>query len=105
MLPVYSQLFHAVHSFIGVSNFEIPAGQRAIVRDIDLVVGISAGITLIAADGSRNQFWGLTTDVVGAGKRTYSWRGRQVIDGPGFFTIDVDAECDFRSSGYLLSLP
>jgi len=102
-LPLYSKLLHAVTGFTGTSTFSVPAGFTVVVRDIDVVVGIAAGITVVAYDGAGNTFWGVDTGVTTSTKTTFSWRGRQVIPGPDYFSITCDGACDFRSSGYLLS--
>lgn len=101
-IPVYSTLLHSLSGFVGEAAFLVPAGQIVVVRDIDVVVGISAGVLVWAYDTSGAQFWAKDFGVTTAGKTWDGWRGRQVIPGPGFFYISTDAACDVRASGYLL---
>jgi len=102
-LPAYSHVLLAETGFTGEASFEVPAGQLVVVRDIDAVVGITAGLSIWAYDTIGAQFWGYTWGATTYTKQTASWRGRQVIPGPGYFYISTDGECDFRASGYILS--
>jgi len=102
-IPVYSRMLLGEHDFTGEASLEIPAGYTVVVRDIDAVAGISLGGTVWAYDTDGVQFWGVTFSSISGGKDTLSWRGRQVIPGPGFFYISSDFSADFRASGYLLS--
>jgi hypothetical protein len=101
--PLYSRVLLAEHDFTGESAFEVPAGLTVVVRDIDVVTGVSLGGTVWAYDSDGVQFWGYTQTSLTGGKQWAGWRGRQVIPGPGFFYISSDYSADFRSSGYLLS--
>jgi hypothetical protein len=99
---IYSRVLLAEAGFIGEAALEIPDGFVCVVRDIDLVYGIAVGLTAWAYDTSGIKFWG----VVVSGDHTFttvSWRGRQVIPGPGFVYLSTNAACDFRMSGYLLT--
>lgn len=82
---------------------ELGAGDVMVVRDIDAVAGASAGGLVWAYDTEGVQFWAYSFGTILSGKETASWRGRQVIVGPGFFYISTDFACDVRASGYLLS--
>jgi len=103
VVPIYSSVLLAEHDFTGESALEIPAGVVCVVRDIDSVAGISLGGTVWAYDTAGVQFWGYTFSSISGGKTTASWRGRQVIPGPGYFYISSDFSADFRASGYLLN--
>jgi hypothetical protein len=106
MAAVYSTLLIANKDFTGEAAFEVPDGVRCVVRDIDCVVGVlEGGQSVWAYDTDGVQFWGFTYGISGNPFSSAQWRGRQVIDGPGFFYISTDASADIRSSGYLLSLP
>lgn len=102
-LPLYSKLLLAETGFTGEASLEVPAGYTVVVRDIDVVVGITAGLAVWAYDTTGAQFFGYTWGATTYTKQTASWRGRQVIPGPGYFYVSCDGECDFRASGYLLS--
>lgn len=102
-VPLYSAFLMGETGFTGEASLAIPAGLTLVVRDIDAVIGISLGGTIWAYDTNGIQFWGYTFSTLAAGKQTASWRGRQVIPGPGFFYISTDYAADFRASGYVLS--
>ena len=104
-IPVYSYVLLANTGFMGTATLDVPAGSVVVVRDIDAVVGITAGGTIWAYDTNGVQFWGYTFGATLFGKFTASWRGRQVIPGPGTFSITTDYSADFRASGYILSQP
>jgi hypothetical protein len=101
--PLYSRVLIANHAFTGEAALEVPAGFTVVVRDIDAVVGIGAGAAVWAYDTDGVQFWGVNFGVTTYNFNTLSWRGRQVIPGPGYFYISTDASADIRASGYLLS--
>jgi len=103
VIPLYSRVLIAETAFTGEASLEVPAGYTVVVRDIDAVAGISLGGTVWAYDTDGVQFWGFTFASISGGKVTGSWRGRQVIPGPGFFNVTTDFACDVRASGYLLS--
>lgn len=104
-LPLYSSVLIANHGFTGEAALEIPVSTVCVVRDIDVVVGITAGLAVWAYDTDGVQFWGYTWGATTYTKQTASWRGRQVIPGPGYFYISTDGAADIRASGYLLSAP
>jgi hypothetical protein len=101
--PIYSALLLAESGFEGEAAFEVPEGITLIVRDIDVVAGISLGGQVWAYDTDGAQFWGYTFTEVTGGKVSAAWRGRQAIPGPGYFYVSTDFTCDFRASGYLLT--
>lgn len=101
--PLYSYLFLAESGFTGEAAFEIPDGLVAVVRDIDVVAGISVGGQVWAYDTAGHQFWANTFTEITGGKVWAGFRGRQVVPGPGYVYVSTDFACDFRCSGYLLS--
>jgi hypothetical protein len=101
-LSVYSAVLIAEHDFDGEVSLEIPDGVTVVVRDIDVVTGVTYGGTVWAYDTNGVQFWGYTVNAITGGKQTASWRGRQVIPGPGYVYINSDFRADFRMSGYIL---
>lgn len=103
--PVYSTLLISEPGFTGEASLEIPSGDVCVVRSIDAVVGITAGLSVWAYGTDGAGFWGYTWGATTYAKQSASWRGRQVIPGPGFFYISTDGACDIRASGYILSAP
>jgi hypothetical protein len=102
-IPLYSSLLIANAAFTGEATFEVPSNITLVVRDIDAVVGIQVGTSVWAYDTAGVMFWGVNFGVTSLPFNTLSWRGRQVIPGPGFFNISTSASADIRASGYLLS--
>lgn len=102
-LPLYSRVLVSAGGLTGTATLDVPAGFTVVVRDIDVVVGISVGLLVYgyAGDGVKfaaNAFGTVTEDFT-----LWSWRGRQVIPGPDTFNLTTTAACDVRASGYLLS--
>lgn len=104
-VPLYSYKLLAEHAFTGETSLEIPAGLTLVVRSMDTVVGIQEGTSVWAYDTDGVQFWGVTFGVTADPFTTLSWRGHQVIPGPGFFYMSSSASADIRASGFLLSGP
>lgn len=101
--PVYSSVLIASSAFTGEVAFEIPDNVTCIVRDMDVVIhGVSDAASVWAYDTTGVQFWGVTTGLITDSFYWISWRGRQVIPGPGFFYMSTSASMDIRASGYLL---
>jgi len=101
--PVYSSVLIASSAFTGEVAFEIPSGVTCIVRDMDAVQkGPGLGATVWAYDTTGVQFWASTLPSFVDLLYWVSWRGRQVIPGPGFFYMSTTADMDIRASGYLL---
>jgi hypothetical protein len=100
--PVYSYQFISEASFTGAAVVEYPAGYVAIVRDIDVVAGVSASGSFYAYDvGTGGKFWAVSEGVETLA--TWSWRGRQVFEPGNQIGFFCDFELDVRMSGYLLS--
>jgi hypothetical protein len=104
-IPVYSTVFITNPALDGEASYEILAGYTAVVRDIDVVwdgpdpiVGPAAW----AYDTIGTQFWGVYETEITDLFVTWSWRGRQVIPGPGFVYLSTDNTANARMSGYLL---
>lgn len=102
MAAVYSTPFLQLPSFSGTATYAVPVGMLIVVRDIDVVYGSVVDLEVTAEDGSGCKFFGDTLNG-GFGKSTASWRGRQVIRGPGLLRVSANATCDVRVSGYLLA--
>jgi hypothetical protein len=102
--PLYSKLLIANKDFTGEAAFEVPPNLTVVVRDIDAVLkGPAAGGTVWAYDTAGVQFYAQEFPVFTAELYWVSWRGRQVVPGPGFVYLSTDAEMDIRMSGYLLA--
>lgn len=100
---LYSRLLVSAGGLVGTVTLEVPDGYTVVVRDLDVVAGISVSglVYAYAGDGVKfaaYNFGTITTDFV-----LWSWRGRQVIPGPDTFNVTTDFACDVRASGYLLS--
>lgn len=102
-IPLYSRVLLSESGFTGEASLEVPSGYTVVVRDIDVVAGISVGIAAWAYGTDGAKFWGVNFGTVTSDFTTQSWRGRQVVPGPGYFYISTSAACDIRASGYLLS--
>lgn len=101
--PVYSQPFIIGTGDFGELSFEVNDVSVIIVRDIDVVVGTGIGASWWAYDTDGCQFAGGTFDESVLPKNWQGWRGRQVIWGPGFVYLSVDAAVEgARMSGYVL---
>jgi hypothetical protein len=102
--PVYSTRFIARQGLNGTATYVVPAGFRAVVRDVDAYCDNSgAGGTLFLHGSAGQTIWHLslaafaTTDGM--------WRGRQVVEQLESFDVTTDTRTDVTVSGYLLSLP
>lgn len=102
-IPVYSIVLVSNHGFTGVATFEVPSSFTCVVRDIDVVAGISVGGLAFAYGSDGAQFAANNFGTVTEDYSLWSWRGRQVFPGPDLIHFQTDFECDIRASGYLLS--
>jgi hypothetical protein len=101
--PVYSSVLIASTAFTGEVAFEVPENVNCIVRDMDVTQkGPSVGGTTWAYDTTGVIFWAETLPSVIDLLFWTSWRGRQVIPGPGFFYMSSTEDMSLRASGYLL---
>lgn len=103
--PVYSQRFiNAVYP-PAVVQYEVPAGFRAVVRDIVIwTIGpVSTEVAYVQIDGGAVIFQVNPPENVSA---TYHWSGRQVLE-PGELLDFYESSEAFTCcvSGYLLTLP
>lgn len=102
--PVYSTQFLLLDNVAAATYaYTVPAGQIAIVRDMDLVApaGSSAQIAYLAIEGAIIDMWaGITGALPGR-----QWRGRQVANpGQRVEIVTVVAGIYGALSGYLLSV-
>jgi hypothetical protein len=103
---VYSTNFLDLHAAALGIGYEVPAGFKAIVRDIDVFFTALAVINLNIIGPSGGTF--AYFSYIPSGSAFQDWRGRQVFS-PGDVigvtgTIDAGS-FDLRMSGYLLTLP
>jgi hypothetical protein len=105
-LPIYSSVLIASKDLLGEVALEVPDGLVCVVRDMDAVQkGPGIGATVWSYDTDGVQFWAETLPSFIDLLYWTSWRGRQVIPGPGFFYMSTTVEMDVRASGYLLTRP
>lgn len=108
--PVFSQRFFQARNLSGGSNYTVPDGFRAVVRDIDVFDGSVTGDNVFQAIsdalGQTFAFWRspLTGGSLNAGS-WFGWRGRQVFFPDDTITFFADSGLDVTVSGYLLTLP
>lgn len=105
MASVYSVSFIQQQGLLGTATYTVPAGFRAVVRDIDAYSGASLSSRTLNAIGAAGQtFWQhqwQPTD-----QDSQSFRGRVVIDQGDTLEISVSGDtCDVTACGYLLTLP
>jgi hypothetical protein len=101
--PVYSVNFLSESASTGLKSFPVPAGFRAVIRDLDIVLEPTGGAVL-QLFGAGVGIW--IAEVGFEGSFTYyAWRGRQVVDYPSAIDVNTSDTADYRLSGYLLSLP
>lgn len=103
MAAVYSVRFVALRNTSG-GGVVVPAGNVAIVRDIDAFFGGGIGGGALNVTGPAGQtfawfpFTGLESSV-------FQWRGRQVFNPGETIGWTADHGVDLTISGYLLTLP
>lgn len=102
-VPIYSRILISSSGLTGTATLDVPAGFTVVVRDIDVVAGISVGGLVYAYGGDGTKFAAYNFGTVSLDFTLWSWRGRQVLPGPDTFNITTDFACDVRASGYLLS--
>ena len=101
-MPIYSRSLVAAAGLSGTVTSVVPAGTTVVIRDVDVTLGVSAGVlvTLVGANGQVIWAWssGVTTD-----KTSAQWRGRQVIEAGQTFSVVTSAPADVTVSGYVLA--
>jgi len=106
MGTVYSQRFVAVQAATSDEVYTVPAGVRAILRDVWAAENPSTPGDTFAIENTAGGFIYVVI-FAGAQAETYFWQGRQVFE-PGetirFHVISI-VGMDVTASGYLLSLP
>lgn len=108
MQTVYSvRLYHGLGVSPGtIVAYTVPAGYRAILRDIDCYssAGVSNSEIYIEGDLGQTIFH---AEVAATTQDSPQWRGRQVFEPGETISINVGGASawDITMSGYLLTLP
>jgi hypothetical protein len=105
---VYSTQFYQGTPVAGLSNiYTVPAGYRAILRDLDGVLGfVDGNLALFNLGVNFNGIYAQA--IVGNQNLNLRWRGRQVLDPGDSITVTyvaTSATLQIVVSGYLLTLP
>lgn len=105
MASVYSTRFFSVAGATGATGFLVPAGFRAVLRDVWVYVGSEPLPTeVILVSGTGAKMWVTTTSPLSP--MFYFWQGRQVYEAGEFIQMFVTpGNADLSASGYLLTLP
>jgi hypothetical protein len=104
--PVYStRLFEALALTTNV-GYTVPAGVRAVLRDVDIFIGAHGTETAFAILGGMGQvIWYVDVASATTGQ-SFQWRGRQVFNPGDIISFVASANgVDVSASGYLLTLP
>lgn len=109
MANVYSTLFiRGQVSYPSTLTYTVAAGFVAVVRDIQLWNGGTAGVGLFGCevyDDALSVLFGVFAPVPTPGN-PYDWEGRAVMNAGETLTVyPLDANWRVRVSGYLLTLP
>lgn len=110
MANVYSTLLMAWRAVsAGTNTYTVPAGFRAVVRDIvatPMAGSVGSGLFgFDVHDHDGHIFFARLTPAAFVGG-TFHWEGRQIVDAGGQIIASAyDDGWDFRISGYLLTLP
>lgn len=109
MASVYSALLlQGTIPFPGHITYTVPAGFRAVVRDIVALraaaqPGSSAGFFVL---GPGSDFIYAVTAPKARNGVTFHWEGHQIVDVGGLITAAAeDDSWNVKVSGYLLTLP
>lgn len=103
VIPVYSVRFFAEHGLNGTVTYTVPAGFKAVLRDLDAYNGGGVISTSVFLEGNNGQ--SIWSDSSSAQAKVSQWRGRQVIEPGETITLTTTGAWDITVSGYLLSLP
>lgn len=102
--PVFSTSFLQQQGMYPSATYAVPAGFRAVVRDIELYWNGPSLDTSVHFIGDQGQTWFFDLFTVSSGQRWGSFTGRVVLD-LGFSITSDNDPVDVSVSGYLLSLP
>jgi hypothetical protein len=104
MAALYSVRFFGIQGLNGVASYTVPAGYRAVVRDLDVYCDNSgAGGTFFFKGPASQTIWHLS--LAATATTDGQWRGRQVFNTGETFLVDADTNSDVTVSGYLLTAP
>jgi hypothetical protein len=104
---VYSTNFVNIHSVLGTTTYDVPAGYRAVLRAMSLWVpfgtpNLHASVITVALDNLNCFVWDVYGNTVSGG--VFQWEGREVF-GTFLNAIGWGEPYSFRASGYLLATP
>lgn len=102
-VPVYSTRFIAEQGLVGVAAYTVPAGYRAVVKQLSLYNGGGVSVTTAIWHGSVGQALALFASNLTASDAFFV--GMQVFNPGETFDITTNGAWDVTASGYLLSLP
>lgn len=104
--PVYSTQFIARAGLNVNVGYTVPAGYRAVLRDVDVACATGSGDTRIFF--LENPQGGLVWVAIANPESyvSFQWRGRQVYNPGEIITFNpAEGAWDVMGSGYLLTLP
>lgn len=103
MASVYSVQFAALQGLNGTHTLTVPAGFKAVLRDLDAYNGGGASSTDLFLIGSAGQT--IFNDSSALQPKNSQWRGRQVLEELETWALRTTGAWDVTVSGYLLTLP
>jgi hypothetical protein len=101
--PLYSERFIAITGLVGAIGYTVPAGYRAIVRDVDAYWGGGGSVQVYLHSAAGGTIW--SDGNSGPSGFYFSWRGRQVFYVGETITVEATDPTDMTVSGYLLIGP
>ena len=105
MPRVYSTSFHqSILPALGNFVYTVPAGHRAVLKDLDAYVNASLSQLNQFFYGSGSQLFAwFTTDIETT--VVHQWRGRMVLYEGEHFACITDGECHISANGFLFEDP
>lgn len=106
MTLVYSTQLLAVQGLDGSQVYTVPIDKVLVIRDLDVYWGGSiSNAGNVALIGSAGQTIWSTGSAGDGSSKSWSWRGRQVLESGEAFSVHTDTAMDVTVSGYLLTAP
>lgn len=101
--PVYSVRFIAEQGLVGFAGYIVPAGKRAVIRDVNAYNGGGATTTEMVLHGSVMQAVVVFNSQLQPAD--YFWVGRQVYYAGENILVQTGGAWDVTISGYLFDDP